>query len=335
MSNSSLPYSNASRWTNYSSNFRDNFQYYYIATVTVDTIFTVAGTLINVWFLAAMLLSPEIRARMRNKIICGVLVVNLTESLILCPITAIRAASMLIGVYHKFDCSFQTIHNIIYHIQDFVGNWYILILLCVYMVQIVNFEPRFTPLWKTILTGVILISPLIFALLFVPLTMKSYYLRYSDDRCLITTYQAIKVFKALDTIVPQALASLLLVVTAVFKYRRYPQEHSFDTLRAQLIDDRSQIDPLKPFIALLVTAVVTDLPMVVAFMSPLLFIRLGFHVWVSLYLVFGIVTYLRLIIVPLVMLLFPDIRERIKTWRPCGRSALSADLVVTYEKNTS
>lgn len=335
MSNTSFVYDNASRLINQSSNFRDYVRFYYIATVTVDTIFTVAGTLINAWFLVAMLLSAEMRARLRNKIICGILVVNLTESLILCPITALRAAAMLYELYDLIDCYFQTIHNNIYHIQDFVGNWYILILLCVYLAHLMNFEPRFDPLWMKISTAVIITSPLIFALLFVPLTMKSYYRRYSDDRCLITTYQAIKVYKSLDTIVPQVLATLLLVVTAVFKHRRHPQGRSSDTFRAQLIDDSFHIDPLSPYVALLITAVATDLCLVIAFMNPLLFIRLGFKFWASLYIVFGVLTYLRLILAPLALLLFPDIRERIKTWRPCRRSALIADLVVTYEKNTS
>ncbi|BFZ00691.1 hypothetical protein BsWGS_03730 [Bradybaena similaris] len=335
MSNHSGVENNASRLANDTSDYLDTYRHFYIASITVDTTFSVAGTLINVWFLAALLLSPEIRSRIRNRIICGMLVVHLTEAMILCPLSVIRVTTILLKRYESLDCYFETVHNSIYHIQDFVGNWYLLTLLCIYTAQVMNFEPKFTPLWKNILNVLLFMSPCIFALLVVPIVMKSYYARYSDDRCLVTTFESIKVYKSLDTVVPQTLATLLLAVTAVLKYRRYYQRRSFDTLNAQLIDDGSQTDPWYPFVALFITAVASDFCLTVACMNPMLFIGQGIQIWLNLYISFGVLAYSRLIFVPVMLLLFRDIRERIKIWRPCRRSALLADLVVTYEKNTS
>ncbi|BFZ00695.1 hypothetical protein BsWGS_03734 [Bradybaena similaris] len=165
--------------------------------------------------------------------------------------------------------------------------------------------------------------------------MKSFYLRYSDHRCFFSTAAAHKVFKSLDTAVPLTLSGLLLIVTAVLKFRRYPQGRSSDTLRAQLIDAGSQIDPLHPFIAIFVTAVASDFCRMFYFYNRMLFFRLGTKILFDVYIAVGTLTYLRIIFVPVMLLLFRDIRERIKIWRPCRRSTLPADLVVTYEKNTS
>ncbi|BFZ00693.1 hypothetical protein BsWGS_03732 [Bradybaena similaris] len=165
--------------------------------------------------------------------------------------------------------------------------------------------------------------------------MKSFYLRYFDDRCLTSTWGAVKVFKSLDTAVPLILSGLLLMATAVLKYRRYPQGRSSDTLRAQLIDAGSQIDPLHPFIAIFVTAVASDFCITFYVYNLRLFTRLPKQFWIDFYVAFITLPYLRIIFVPVMLLFFRDIRERIKIWRPCRRSTLRADLVVTFEKNTS
>lgn len=279
MSNNYSLENNASRWANYSSQYMDSYRYFYKVLITVDTTFAVAGTLINVWFLAALLLSPEIRSRIRNRIICGMLVVHLTEAMILCPLSVIRVTTILLKRYESLDCYFETIHNNIYHIQDFVGNWYLLTLLSIYFAQVMNFEPKFTPLWTIIFNVLLFVTPCAFALLVVPIVMKSYYAQYSDDRCLTTTFESIKVYKSLDTILPQILATLLLVVTAVLKYRRHSQGRSSDTLQAQLIDGGSQVDPWYPFVALFITAVASDFCLTVACMNPMLFVSQGTEIW--------------------------------------------------------
>ncbi|BFZ00697.1 hypothetical protein BsWGS_03736 [Bradybaena similaris] len=166
--------------------------------------------------------------------------------------------------------------------------------------------------------------------------MKSFHVaRYSHHRCFFSTEAAVKVFTSLDTAVPLTLSGLLLMVTAVLKYRRYPQGRSSDTLRAQLIDAGSQIDPLHPFTAIFVTAVASDFCMMFFFYNLRLFSRLEIKIWIDFYVAFVTLPYLRIIVVPVMLLLFPDIRERIKIWRPCRRLTLRSDLVVTYQKNTS
>ncbi|BFZ00696.1 hypothetical protein BsWGS_03735 [Bradybaena similaris] len=331
MSNNSTIENNSSQLMDYTSVYKN----YFVAIITVNSTVAFAGTLINMWFLAALLLSPEIRARIRNKIICGMLVFHLIETVILCPFYIIHAGAYFLGTFGSVDCSFFTIHYNLDHIQDFVNNWYLLILLCVYIAQVMNFEPKFTSLWIKILTVAVFVTPCVFAVLFVPLTMKSFYLRYFDHRCFVTTWAAVKVFTSLDTAVPLTLSGLLLVVTAVLKYRRYPQGHSSDTLREQLIDAGSQIDPLHPFTAIFATAVASDFFTMFFFLNSRLFFGLKTKSWIDVNIVFATLPYLRVIFVPVMLLFFRDIREQIKIWRPCRRSTLRADLVVTYQKNTS
>ncbi|CAG5127623.1 unnamed protein product [Candidula unifasciata] len=334
MSNNSSVETNASQWFSYRTPGPNMFTYYYRATVTLDTIFIVAGTLINVWFLAAILLSRELRSRMRNKFICGLLVVNLAETFIHLPMSVIRGVVGALYAYHLLNCHFISAANNIYHIIDFVGNWYILILVCVYMAQILTFEPQLTPVWKNIVTAVIFTAPCVFAVLLVPLTMKTFS-PIPSSRCLINSPKATEVYRSLDTIVPQVLASLLLIATAVVRQRRYPYARFFAS-RTQLTVDRSQTDPWSPFVALLVTAVASDFGLVVVYMNATIMNRLDSKTWLIVYFTIKALSYLRVILLPLMLLLFPDIRERTKAWRPCRRSASSpADLVVTYERNTS
>ncbi|CAG5127625.1 unnamed protein product [Candidula unifasciata] len=312
---------------------RKNLTSYFITTTILDTFFALAGTLINVWFLAAMLKSPEIRSRLRNKIICGMLAVNLTESAIRLPIMATDGIMSLLHVRDIFKCDLLIIPISLFHIQDFIGNWYIFILVCVYTAQVMNFEPRFILLWKKITTALVITSPLVFALLLVSLTIDSY--ARKDDFCFDIDFKGLLLYTSLDIIVPLALASLLLVVTAALKYRRYPQIHLFDNLRAQLIDDRSNIDPLCAFVALVVTAVVSDLCLTVSLLIFKHVPSIRLEIWLTVLYVFEVLSFLRLILLPVMLLWFPDIRERIKTWRPCRQSDPQADLVVIYEKNAS
>lgn len=273
MSNNYSLENNASRWANYSSQYMDSYRYFYKVLITVDTTFAVAGTLINAWFLAALLLSPEIRARIRNKIICSMLVVNLTEAAILCPLSMIRLASILLRVYDRLDCYFETVYDIIYHIEEFLGNWYLVILLGVNTVQLTNIRPTVTPLRTKMLTALIFVTPCVFILLFVPLTMEGYY--HAGKRCLTSTFQLIKVYISLNTVVPLTLAIILLVVSAAIKCRRYLQGRSSSSLRVQLIDDSSQVDPLHPFIAIFATVVASDFCLMVASINPTIYSGLG------------------------------------------------------------
>ncbi|BFZ00690.1 hypothetical protein BsWGS_03729 [Bradybaena similaris] len=334
MSNKSIAESNSSQWSNASSPNK-HLKNYFLAAITIDSTIVVAGTVINVWFLAALLLSPEIRARIRNKVVCALMGAHLTEAVIICPYFIVRTTAFYLDTNVPVDCSLQTILTIMYHIQDFVGNWYLLSLLCVFAAQVMNFEPKFTSQWIKILTVSIFVTPCVFSVLFVPITMKSFYLRYSDHRCFFSTEAAVKVFTSLDTAVPLTLSGLLLMATAVLKYRRYPQGRSSDTLREQLIDAGSQIDPLHPFVAILLTVVASDFCTMLMFLDPNIFDALSYKDWLHVYLVFEVLGYLRIILVPVELLLFPDIRKRIKSWRPWRRSALRADVVVTYQRNTS
>ncbi|CAG5127624.1 unnamed protein product [Candidula unifasciata] len=282
----------------------------------VNITFAVAGTLINVWFLAAMLLSHEIRSRMRNKIIVGVLVVNLTETVILCGFRSVVSVALMLEAYHLSHCIIYSVYESIYRIEDFVGNWYIVILLCVFASQAMQFKPRLDQRWKNILTAVIFISPCLFAVFFVPLTMYGYdfFYRSYNSMCMTSSLEALKVFEIVGTIVPHTLTVLILVITAVLKRLRY-----------QHTDDRSQMDPWYPFLAVLVTAVVSDVSYTVFFMIPNPMDGLRSTTIEELFLAISIFTLLRVIIMPLVLLLFPDIRERIKVWRPCRQSAPPSD----------
>ncbi|BFZ00698.1 hypothetical protein BsWGS_03737 [Bradybaena similaris] len=151
----------------------------------------------------------------------------------------------------------------------------------------------------------------------------------------MSTGVSVRVFKSLDTVVPLTLSGLFLIATAVLKYRRYSQGRSSETLGAQLIDVESQIDPLHPFIAIFAIVVASDFCMMCRHLIPRLLSGLVLKIWFDVLIAFEALTYLRIIFVPVILLLFPDIRERIKIWRPCRRSTLRADLVVIYQKNTS
>ncbi|CAG5122010.1 unnamed protein product [Candidula unifasciata] len=280
--------------------------YIFTTNWTVGIVFAVIGTIINVWFLAAMLKSPEIRSGMRKIVLCVMLAVNISVSAITLPVILIQDILRYnrIGV---LDVCIVPI--VVVRIEDFIGNWYMFILACVYTAQVVNFVPRLAPLWTKIFTVVSIISPIVVGFFLERLTSN-------------------RVYALLETIVPHSLTSLLLVVTAVLKYRRYPYVRLFD----EFTDDRCHIDPLYPFVALLVGAVVSGLSQAI-FMISLPFLPRNGHfvLFVCIH-----VRFLRIILVPVMLLLFPDIKKQIKTWRPCARSApCPENLVVIYEKNAA
>ncbi|CAL1541674.1 unnamed protein product, partial [Lymnaea stagnalis] len=277
------------------------------------------GILPNLWILLATLTSQDLRARMRNKIVCSFCVLHLLDCLLFMPmwIEAIRLSKR----YGIFNCNLFNFITLIYLLQDFISNWTLVLLVVVFIARICDFKPYagLTSLTTTLGTYAILISPWVASLVIIPGVRNSLWYSYlksnnisTTDGCVYSTPDAFLVIKSLDTAVPLFTAVALMVTAVVLRRRRFTRGFSGD-MEVELIERGPEVDSHFGYTAAVVVSFVCDFA--TAFMIfDLIEIRMTQR-WV-----FSLVAYVmsqtQVFLTPLPWLLFPDIRERVKTWRP-------------------
>ncbi|CAL1532559.1 unnamed protein product [Lymnaea stagnalis] len=297
-----------------------------------DYVTVAFGILPNLWILLAILTSKDIRARMRNKIICSFCVLNLLNCLLFMPmqIEAIR----LNRRYKSVSCYFASAVSLIYLLQDFICNWTLVLLVVVFIVGICDYKPcaGFANLTTTLATYAILALPWAASLITVPVITSSTFYPYMRDRnvsytegCIFATSDAFLIIKSLDTMVPLLVAVGLLVAAVVLRRRRFTRGFS-SGMQVELLDRGPEVDDHFGYTATVVVTFVCDFA-VALMVFDLVEMRMTQR-WIYSTVAY-IMSQTKVVLIALPWLLFPDIRERVKTWRPwyCAKPGIDVTLV--------
>uniref|UniRef100_A0A0B7BJK5 G-protein coupled receptors family 1 profile domain-containing protein n=1 Tax=Arion vulgaris TaxID=1028688 RepID=A0A0B7BJK5_9EUPU len=315
---------NVTDTTNYNSL---DVSLYMLIYYTLAIIIYVCGTLINIWFLAAILSSQDMRSRLRNKLICNTIILHLVDGILVMPIAT---GSYLSG--SDYNCVLQTALDSIRQIQDFIGNWLLVMLIVVFIAQIQDFNPgiKLTP--RAVIVGTIglLTFPWIVSIIVVPITTHEIYYKVTGIRgsCFPALQDAITIFKYLDTVLPILLAVILLAVAAVLRYRRFTS----GSMQIELINRGPEIDNTFAYVTAVVVSILCDFLQIIVFIGNVNLYRYGLSTMFTMYAITFLLADLRVVLMPLTWLLLTDVRQRIKTWRPWYRPAAGIDLTVTYSK---
>uniref|UniRef100_A0A0B7BJJ9 G-protein coupled receptors family 1 profile domain-containing protein n=2 Tax=Arion vulgaris TaxID=1028688 RepID=A0A0B7BJJ9_9EUPU len=323
--------SNETNRTNATVYYSHDYNTVYYIVSTFEIFLVVTGTLLNAWFLVAILRSSQMRSSLRNKIICNSLVLNLAETLIYLPVFLTVYMSDM-----SYTCTLYSVLSNLRLVQDFIGNWLLVMLIIVFIAQIQDFNPRMklTPRAVTVSTIGLLVFPWISSIVVVSIIIQEFYFRFRYARvgCLYATYGALEVLKSVDTAVPIILAVILLVLSAFLKYRRLHRGHSSESIQIELISRDLKIDNTFVYVAAVLVATTCDILQFINYVNRRAFSHYGETTWMILILLARFISDARVILMPLPWLLLTDVRQTIKTWRPWYRPADGIDLTVTYSK---
>lgn len=293
-------------------------------TLTADYLAIPLGTLTNLWLLLALLTSRGIRSRMRNKLICSLSFLYLLNSSLAFPIQRKIFNSFMAG--YGISChSLSAVHHVDL-MQDFISNWTVVLMVAAFLTKTSGYKPCGGFKLQTIDIGTyaVLAFPWLASFVTVPaITHATHYLEKRNrnvstfDECVFTTDDSYRVVKSLDTFVPLVAAVAMLVAAVVVRRRRFAGASSSGS-KVHLLDGGQEVDKVYGYAAALVLTFTIDVLDVVGTLvtsktysayTPTIVVTVYFLTQSKVYLSF------------LPWLLFPDIRERIKTWRPwqCAR----------------
>ncbi|BFZ20415.1 hypothetical protein BsWGS_23453 [Bradybaena similaris] len=221
---------------------------------------------------------------------------------------------------------------------ELAGNWQLVILIAVFLAQIKDFDPtsKLSSGAATLGTIGLLVFPWAASLVIIPVITHEYwkYSSYLYYGCLGIHPDSGEVFRSIDTAVPLVLAVVLVIIAAFFKYRRFNLRDSSRSMRVELIGRGPEIDNTLFYVVAVAVAIVCDLPQLLVRFDVFVPGIRSLH-WFITIIVSQIVSEIRVILMPITWLLLPDVRQRIKTWRPWYRPSPGIDLTMTYTKETT
>ncbi|CAG5116616.1 unnamed protein product [Candidula unifasciata] len=296
-----------------------------------NQVFTsVVGSVVNLWFLAAILSSPEVRSRLRNKIICNRFILHLLNCTIILPNSIHLTGQRIISCLH-----YAIVDNLVL-MHQLIANWLLVMLLAVFIAQIEGFNPRtrLSPKSAILGTAVLLVFPWIASLVIVPVIIHEYTKHLKTSwACFFTAgLDSLQVFRSIDTALPIFLAVLLVIIAAVLRRRRFALGNTSGSIQAELFEPGPEIDNTLPYVVAVVVSTACDLLRLILDLNHPTFAD-EFWPFMRTWVAATILNESRALLMPITFLLLPDIRQRIKTWRPWPSAR--TDLTVTFHKETN
>ncbi|KAK0048684.1 hypothetical protein Bpfe_021964 [Biomphalaria pfeifferi] len=284
-----------------------------IALTVFYGIVVVAGTLLNLWLLLAIATSQELRSRMRNKLLISTCVLHLLFCLVEGPLHTTFAFS---SGYGHFCSHFYAAINIEL-ILDFVSNYTLLTMVIVFILQLMDLKLSvwLSSLGQRLVTVGVILLPWVASLITIPAMIMG------SAKVLITLECSIPysyaTMRLLDTVIPLSLAAVITVVAVLKKRRRFRAGFTSSGMQVELLSPGPEMDEAKTYIAAVGVALCCDS------IIALLEFELNFESHNARFIVFYIALTLECAR-PLFMffpwLMFKDVRQRLKSWKPWLRS---------------
>ncbi|RUS88964.1 hypothetical protein EGW08_003300, partial [Elysia chlorotica] len=328
---------NASNITNTSrryDSFMDEYRLVMSWTLGMETVFMLVGTALNLWLMLSILTSRDLRVRMRNQLVVNMNAVHLVHTMFTSPVIILQCIAVLKRVFwsYEFFCHTYSIIIIIEFIQSFIADWLMVFIMCIFISNITDIDlaSKVTPLVSRLIKATMHLLPWLVAIIVTPISISQVTRWYP---CLLVPYKQLYIFETVYTVIPTCLTVLLMVAAVVLRFRRFSTGSSTASgnMGVQLLGKGPEID--NTFAYLLAAAVC-----VACEICHLVFV---FEImdWKYRGLRFEMVGYIlsdsRVILMVFPWLLLPDIRQRIRNWRPWRREITGIDLTMAYGKETS
>lgn len=329
---------NATNITNSSKgdNGRSYFSNYILLmrwTVGMETVYTIVGTMLNLWLLLSILTSRDLRVRMRNQLIVNLCIVHLVQTLIKGPLQILKSLNILyrlVMTWEFFCHTYSIIMNVDYA-QSLLADWLMVFLVGIFIANILDLDvsSKWTPQVSLLSKAVMHLFPWIVAIIITPVAIHQ---ASRGFLCLFVPYNKLFVFETAYTLIPLGITVLLIIVAVVLRYRRFSRGSSTSgaNMAVILIGKGPEIDNVFAYILASAICIACEIcHLIIAFefagrkYRGMAFRFASFLIGDS-----------RVIFMVVPWLLLPDIRQRIRSWRPWQREPTGIDLTVTYGKES-
>ncbi|XP_013070643.2 uncharacterized protein LOC106057826 [Biomphalaria glabrata] len=298
---------NFSNQTNFALEVDDTINKLDIALTIFYVIVMVSGTLLNLWLLLAIATSQELRSRMRNKLLISTCVLHLLLCLVEGPLETTFDYS------NEHLCSHFYAAINIELMLDFVSNYTLLTMVIVFVLQLMDLKLSvwLSMLRQRLVTVGVISLPWVASLITIPaMVMGSAKVRITPE-CSVPYSHA--TMRLLDTLLPLSLAAVITVVAVLKKRRRFRAGFTSSGMQVELLSPGPEMDEAKTYVAAVGVALCCD--SIIALFE----FELNFESHKTRIIVFYIAITLECAR-PLFMffpwLMFKDVRQRLKSWKP-------------------
>ncbi|GFO00635.1 hypothetical protein PoB_002714000 [Plakobranchus ocellatus] len=269
------------------------------------------GTILNLWFVIAILTSPFHRVKLRNQLICNLSIFYLAVALVKSPIMLFYSQLLLQDFEWATLCDSLTLSVQLELVSNFIQDWLIFFIVTDYLTTVARFDPSKWLHPRLVNTGKFIIhilpwiaSPALYPLLVPLLSQLSW--------C-ITPLPNLVHTDVLFTMMAPVVASIVITFVAyALTCWRGSRHADSQELEHRLITQDGQIDNPLVYVFVMVVSVACE----AAFLISVFMIATKTYVKLIFLTAACEVSDARSVLMMLPWLLFPDIRDRLKSWRP-------------------
>ncbi|GFO45992.1 hypothetical protein PoB_007249700 [Plakobranchus ocellatus] len=290
------------------------------------------GLFVNIWLFASIITSREIRVRMRNQIICSILILHLLEIVFMQSITFFKTIDILwVMEWPLFKTCYYLDYSLSMSLIETVISDYLIVIVCaIFLAQLLEFDPatRLTPVTLRLGKLAFLSFPWVLGLIAIPVSLEL--IAVKDYPCVKIDTSKHYVFCVIYTILPICLSIMLISAALLLRWRRFrlgPLTVQNNT-GVQQMGLGAEIDNPLAYIAAVAVCVLCEIVSIFIIFEA----SSGHSRGVYFNTAAQILAQSRLVLLPFVWLFLRDIRERVKTWRIWHGTgpAPGVDLSVTY-----
>ena len=189
--------------------------------IVSDCTFAVLILIINAWLLGSILTSPEMRARLRNQLICSVAILHILDCLMLTSIDIAFWFSYFFRFRIPLNCAFHNYLQVIKVTSSSVSDLQVVLLACTFLAQVLDFDPtaKLGLRRLRIATIAFLLFPWLFSLLVCPLSLI--WINSTGYPCIHIGWKQYYIVECVFTITPLCVAAVVIAVAVLFRYTRF------------------------------------------------------------------------------------------------------------------
>ncbi|GFR68333.1 hypothetical protein ElyMa_000275700 [Elysia marginata] len=305
-----------------------------ISVIGFDLLTCTLGTFLNVWVAASILTSRTLRHVLRNQLVCNIAISHLVQTLVVSPAEIVNFLDLLHPPWEKaIYCHAMTVQSILGHVQSGLTDWLIFFLIAAFCVNFLrpNLAMRMSPMFVTVCKIAVHIVPW---LVITSATIVSITKMTSAHKCFWIPRSTIWLYETVYTIVPTCISALVLTALYLMRQRRGGLAGAlvYSNMEDEKVETMARPDKFSPYIWAMIIVLACEITNLVVLFKGKNKNAVQFNVRQSA----AVLSNFRVMLGLLPYLLFPDIRNRVSTWRPWKQHTAppQTELAEVEEMNT-
>lgn len=269
------------------------------------------GTLLNTWFLLAVMTSQSHRSKLRSQLLCNLCVLHLGVSLVKSPLMVFFSKLLLDAAYWSTMCDSLSLAIPLELVHSFLLDWLLVFTATVYLASVLGLDPAKRIGKRAVAVGKVLLNtlPWIASPALYPLLRDLF---VSPDWCQNQVATRKHTYALVNLTVPTLACIVIISVACGLYCKRVSGATGKKSLWNRMLRHEGGIDnPLIYFLTVGMSAALEG-----AFIFCVFKLAMGDTVRMPLLAVSCAVSSSRSVLLLVPWVLLPDVRDRLRTWRP-------------------